>query len=61
MSKLDKKMSDAASRASRALIVAGDKAGGTVGFHVANALSIAVFNRDWRPCDENCQDTDHPS
>lgn len=43
-----------ADRASRALIKAGDQAGGNLGFKVANLASIVLFNRDWKPCDEHC-------
>jgi hypothetical protein len=49
-----KKTPTVADRASRALIVAGDKVGGNVGFKIANAVSGILLNRDWKPCDENC-------
>jgi hypothetical protein len=39
----------AADRVSRALIRAGDKAGGNLGFKVANAVSSVLLNRDWKP------------
>lgn len=41
--------------ASRALIKAGDQAGGNLGFKVANLASIVLFNRDWKPCDPTCE------
>lgn len=44
-----------ADRASRALIAAGDKAGGNLGFKVANLASIVLLNREWKPCDPTCE------
>ncbi|MFJ3200989.1 hypothetical protein [Streptomyces sp. NPDC086989] len=55
MSKRNENVPTAADRASRALIAAGDKAGGLLGFKLANAASIALFNRDWKPCDPTCE------
>ncbi|GAA3267905.1 hypothetical protein [Streptomyces lavendulae] len=54
MSKPSENAPTAADRLSRALIVAGDKAGGTFGFKLANAVSIVALNRDWKPCDDTC-------
>lgn len=49
-----------ADRASRALIAVGDKAGGNLGFKVANLASIVLFNRDWKPCSDTCGCADGP-
>lgn len=50
----DRNTPTVADRASRALIVAGDKVGGNAGFKIANAVSSILLNRDWKPCDEHC-------
>lgn len=60
MSKRNDDTPTMADRASRALIAAGDKAGGNPGFKVANLASIVLFNRDWKPCDDTCGCTDGP-
>lgn len=60
MSKRSENTPTAADRVSRALIRAGDKAGGNVGFKVANAVSIVLLNRDWKPCSDICGCSDGP-